>query len=191
MTRLPGAFPMKQAGSTISSRIRTAAVPAVVLLLALGLGVGAGAQTVPAEVVKAIKFRSIGPTRQGGRFVDVAVPAQDPNTIYMAAATGGLWKSVNNGISWESIFDNQTVISLGDLDVAPSNPNVLYLGTGEHTSSRSTYWGDGVYKSTDAGKTWTNIGLKDSHHIGRIIIDPKNPETVYVAVLGHLYSENA
>ena len=182
---------MKKAGSTVSRPVRAAAAAVVVLLLALFLGVEAGAQTLPPEVVNAVRFRSIGPTQQGGRFVDVAVPEQEPNTIYMAAATGGLWKSVNNGISWESIFDTQPVISLGDMAVAPSNAAILYLGTGEHTSSRSTYWGDGVYKSTDAGKTWTNIGLKDTHHIGRVLVDPKDPNIVYVAALGHLSSDNA
>ena len=102
--------------------------------------------------------------------------------------SGGLWKSVNNGISWEPIFDNQPVISIGDIAVAATDPKIVWVGTGEHTSSRSTYWGDGVYKSTDAGKTWTNVGLKDSHHIGRIVIDPKDPNIVYVAALGQLYT---
>ncbi len=162
---------------------------------ALGLAlmvcaVDLGAQTLPPEVLKTFTFRGIGPTRQSGRFTDIAVPELEPWTIYAATGSGGLWKSVNNGHSWEPIFDNQTVISIGDIAVAASNPGIVYVGTGEATSSRSTYWGDGVYKSTDAGKTWTNVGLKDTHHIGRIVIHPKNPDIVYVAALGHLYSEN-
>jgi len=148
------------------------------------------AQALSPDVAKAFKFRAIGSSRQSGRFVDFAVPAREPHTIYAASGSGGLWKSVNNGISWESIFDNQSVISIGDIAVADTDPNIVWVGTGEHTSSRSTYWGDGVYKSTDAGKTWTNMGLKDSHHVGRIVIDPKDPNIVYVAALGKLYSQS-
>src|SRR5512146_3144696 len=138
-------------------RHRTLLSAMLCLLVAGVAAVNIAAQAAPADIAKAIKFRAIGPTAQGGRFVDVAVPQQEPWTIYMAAATGGLWKSVNNGITWEPLFENQPVISLGDLDVAPSTPSIIYLGTGEHTSSRSTSWGDGVYKSTAAGKTWTNV----------------------------------
>jgi photosystem II stability/assembly factor-like uncharacterized protein len=157
----------------------------------LGLAVAdAAAQALSPEFLKAFPFRAIGPTRQSGRFVDVAVPEQQPHTIYMATGSGGLWKSVNAGTSWEPIFDNQPVISIGDIAVAPSNPNIVYVGTGEHTASRSTYWGDGVYKSTDAGKTWMNVGLEKSFHIGRIVVDPKDPNIVYVAALGKLYAEN-
>jgi len=156
------------------------------LLLASDLS----AQALGPEVLKAFNFRSIGPTRQSGRFVDIAVPPLEPATIYAATGSGGLWKSVNHGITWESIFDTQPVVSIGDIAVAPSNPAIVWVGTGEATTSRSTYWGDGVYKSIDAGKTWTNMGLPDSHHIGRIVIDPANPNIVYVAALGKMYSEN-
>ena len=141
-------------------------------------------------VLKALKFRSIGPTRQSGRFVDFAVPAQKPHTFYAATASGHLWKTENNGQTFESLFENEKVFSIGDIAVAPSDPNVLYLGSGEANNSRSTYWGDGVYKSVDAGKTWTNVGLKESHHIGRIVVHPADHRIVYVAALGHLYSEN-
>ncbi|MFQ5743610.1 MAG: hypothetical protein ACE5HV_08475 [Acidobacteriota bacterium] len=139
---------------------------------------------------KNIKYRSIGPTRQGGRVVDFAVPSQQPYTFYAATASGGLWKTVNNGLTYEPIFDHQSVISIGAVAVAPSDPQIVWVGTGEANNSRSSYWGDGVYKSTDAGKTWTNTGLKESHHIGRIVVHPTNPDIVYVAALGHLYSEN-
>ena len=144
-----------------------------------------------AEVLKTLEYRSIGPTQQSGRFVDFAVPLQRPNTFYAAAASGGLWKTENNGQTFEPLFENEKVFSIGDVAVAPSNPDLLWLGSGEANNSRSTYWGDGVYKSADAGKTWRNMGLKESHHIGRILINPANPDTVYVAALGHLYSENA
>ena len=145
---------------------------------------------VKEEWLKAVTYRSIGPTGQGGRFSDFAVPLQEPYTIYASLGSGGLWKTVNNGHSFTPIFDFEKVFSIGDIAVAPSNPNIVWVGTGEANSSRSTYWGDGVYKSTDAGKTWKNMGLPESHHIGRIVIHPTNPDVLYVAALGHLYSEN-
>src|SRR5688572_9927222 len=137
-----------------------------------------------------VSFRGIGPTRQGGRFVDYAVVEASPQTIYAATASGGLWKSENHGLTWASIFDNQEAVSIGAVALFQPNPNIVWLGTGEANNSRSTYWGDGIYKSTDAGKTWTNSGLHDSHHIGRIVTHPTDPNIVYAAVLGHLYSNN-
>jgi photosystem II stability/assembly factor-like uncharacterized protein len=142
------------------------------------------------DVLQGISYRSVGPTRQSGRFVDFAVPLQRPNTFYAATGSGGLWKTTNNGQTFEPIFDNEKVFSIGDVAVAPSDPDLLWVGSGEANNSRSTYWGDGLYKSTDAGKTWTNMGLKESHHIGRIVIHPTNRDIAYVAALGHLYSEN-
>ncbi len=143
------------------------------------------------ELLKSISYRSIGPTQQGGRFVDFAVPIQQPHTFYAAAGSGGLWKTTNNGQTFETLFENEKVFSIGDVAVAPSDPKIVWVGSGEANSSRSTYWGDGVYKSTDEGKSWTNMGLPESHHIGRIVIHPKNPDIVYVAALGHLYSQNS
>ncbi|MGH7503973.1 MAG: WD40/YVTN/BNR-like repeat-containing protein, partial [Longimicrobiales bacterium] len=151
---------------------------------------GATAQTLTPELLSAFEYRSIGPTRQSGRFVDIAVPRQRPYTFYIATASGHLWKTENNGITFDVLFDNEAVFSIGAIAVAPSNPDILYLGSGEANNSRSSYWGDGVYRSTDAGETWTNVGLPESHHIGRIVIHPANPDIVYVAALGHLYSEN-
>ncbi len=147
-------------------------------------------QTVNEKSLKNFNYRSIGPTRQSGRFVDFAVPTQQPYTFYAATASGGLWKTTNNGITFEPIFDFEKVFSIGDIAVAPSNPNIVWVGTGEANNSRSSYWGDGIYKSINGGKTWKNMGLKESQHIGRIIVHPKNPKIVYVAALGHLYSEN-
>jgi photosystem II stability/assembly factor-like uncharacterized protein len=145
---------------------------------------------VDKEILKNINYRETGPTRESGRFVDIAWNAKEPNTFYCATGSGGLWKTTNNGISFEALFTNEPVFSLGDVEVAPSNPSIVWVGTGEANNSRSTYWGNGVYKSTDAGKTWTHMGLDESHHIGAIIIHPENPDIVYVAALGHLYSEN-
>ncbi len=144
-----------------------------------------------AAVLKGLHFRSVGPTQQSGRFVDFAVPPGRPNTFYAASASGGLWKTENNGQTFEPLFENEKVFSIGDIAIAPSDPAILWLGSGEANNSRSTYWGDGVYKSVDAGKTWVNVGLNESHHIGRIVIHPTDPNVVYVAALGHLYSENA
>ncbi|MBN2265650.1 MAG: hypothetical protein JW775_07540 [Candidatus Aminicenantes bacterium] len=143
-----------------------------------------------ATVVKNVDFRPIGPTRPSGRFVDFAVPAQQAHTFYAAAASGHLWKTENNGQTFEPLFEHEKVFSIGDIAVAPSDPSILWLGSGEANNSRSTYWGDGVYKSLDAGKTWANMGLKESHHIGRVVIHPADPDIVYVAALGHLYTEN-
>ncbi len=174
-------------------RSRRVLLPGLFLaLFALGLDLPtqAGAQTLTEEQLSVFNYRSIGPTRQSGRFVDFAVPAQRPGTFYAASASGHLWKTENHGLTWEVLFTDQDVYSIGDIAVAPSNPDILYLGSGEANNSRSTYWGDGVYKSTDAGQTWTNIGLPESHHIGRIVVHPTDPNTVYVAALGHLYSEN-
>ena len=142
------------------------------------------------DVANAIPYRAIGPTRQSGRFVDFAVPLQRPHTFYAATGSGGLWKTDNNGQTFEPIFDHEKVFSIGDIAVAPSDPDILWVGTGEANNSRSTYWGDGVYKSTDAGKSWRNMGLPGSHHIGRIVVHPEDPDVIYVAALGHLYSEN-
>jgi photosystem II stability/assembly factor-like uncharacterized protein len=150
----------------------------------------ASAQPTAAALFDPIRFREIGPTRQGGRFVDFAVVESRPQTFYAATATGGLWKTVNNGISFESVFDNQPVASIGAVAVSQSNPDIVYVGTGEGNNSRSSYWGDGVYKSTDGGRTWKNVGLPKSQHIGRIVVHPTNPNIVFVAALGALYSEN-
>jgi len=161
-------------------------------VLATGLQwpVEASAQTLTEDQLSAFNYRSIGPTRQSGRFVDIAVPSQRPGTFYIAAASGHLWKSENHGLTYEVLFENEAVYSIGAIAVAPSDPDILYLGSGEGNNSRSSYWGDGIYKSTDAGQSWTNIGLPESHHIGRIAVHPADPNTVYVAALGHLYSEN-
>jgi photosystem II stability/assembly factor-like uncharacterized protein len=142
------------------------------------------------ELLKSFSYREIGPTRQGGRYVDFAVVEKDPYIFYAATASGGLWKTINNGITFQPLFTNEKVFSIGAVAVDQRDPKVVWVGTGEANNSRSSYWGDGIYKSTDGGKTWTNMGLKESHHIGRIIIHPEDSNILYVAALGHLYSEN-
>lgn len=146
------------------------------------------------DLVKAFTYRNIGPFRVGARISDIAVPDSPARdhlyTYYVAAWTGGLWKTTDNGTTFRPVFDGQSKQTIGDVTVAPSNPDIVWVGTGDGFCSRSSYAGDGVYKSTDGGKTWRNMGLKDSHHIPRIVIHPQNPDLVYVASLGHLYSEN-
>jgi len=143
-----------------------------------------------AQIVDAIRFREIGPTAQGGRYVEFAVVESNPRIFYAATATGGLWKTVNNGISFTSVFDDQPDFALGAVALAQSRPDLVYVGTGESNNSRSTYDGNGVYKSVDAGKTWTKSGLPNAGRIGRIVVHPKNPDIVFVAASGRLYSEN-
>src|SRR6516164_6173900 len=142
------------------------------------------------EFLKTLKPRSIGPANMSGRIVDVAVYDQRPSIMYVASASGGLWKTVNNGITFAPVFERESSVALGAVALAQSNPDIVWVGTGENNARNSVSWGDGVYKSTDGGKTWQNVGLKDSHHIGRIVIDPKNPDIVYVAALGHLWGAN-
>ena len=139
------------------------------------------------ELLKPFVFRSIGPAVTGGRVVDIEAHPKQPYTIYVAAASGGLWKSINAGTTWTPIFDDQKSISIGDVAIAPSNPDIVWVGTGEHNNQRSAHYGDGVYKSLDGGKTWKNMGLHEILHIGRIAIDYKDPNTVYVAAMGPLY----
>jgi photosystem II stability/assembly factor-like uncharacterized protein len=143
-----------------------------------------------AQVFESIRFREVGPTRQGGRYVDYAVNESDPRVFYAATATGGLWKTVNHGITFTAVFDDQPDFALGAVALAQSRPDTVYLGTGEANNSRSTYDGNGVYKSTDGGQTWTNVGLRDAGRIGRIVVHPKNPDVVFVAASGKLYTEN-
>ena len=140
--------------------------------------------------LKRFVFRSIGPASMGGRIDDIAVSEQNPYVMYIAFATNGVWKSTNNGTTFTPIFDTYTTHSIGDIAIAPSDPNIVWVGTGEPNNRQSSSYGDGIYKSTDAGKTFTKMGLEDSQTIGRIVIDPKDPNTVYVAVIGHLFGPN-
>ncbi|MDH7512686.1 MAG: hypothetical protein QHH14_07055 [Clostridiales bacterium] len=137
-----------------------------------------------------LTWRCIGPANMGGRIDDLAVVETNPRIIYVATASGGLWKTTNNGVTWEPIFDSQTTSTIGDVTVSPSHPDIVWVGTGEPNNRQSSSWGDGVYKSEDGGRTWKNMGLRDSHHIGRIVIHPANPDVVYVAALGHLWGPN-
>jgi photosystem II stability/assembly factor-like uncharacterized protein len=140
------------------------------------------------ETLKAIEFRSIGPSLTTGRISDVAVDPKNPSVWYVAVASGNLWKTENRGNTWTPIFDDQGSFSLGAVTVDPRDSNVVWLGTGENNNQRSVAYGDGVYKSTDAGKTWKRMGLENSEHIQNIVIDPRNSNTVYVTAIGPLWS---
>ncbi len=142
------------------------------------------------NLLSSMKWRNIGPAIMGGRTVDFAVVESNPSIIYAAMGPSGLWKSTNAGITWKPIFDNQKVISVGAVAVSQSNPDIVWVGTGEATCRNSVSVGNGVYKSEDGGKTWRHMGLDDTEHISRIVIDPKNPDVVYVAAMGHLWGKN-
>jgi photosystem II stability/assembly factor-like uncharacterized protein len=142
------------------------------------------------SIFKKLLWKFIGPVWMSGRITDVEVPHNQINTIYATTASGGVWKTYNQGITWEPIFEDAPSTSIGDMAVSKSDPNIIWVGTGENNSSRYSYSGTGVYKSEDRGKNWLHMGLTDTHHIGRILIHPRNPNIVYVAAMGHLYSYN-
>lgn len=141
------------------------------------------------SLVKNIPFRNVGPTVMSGRVVDLEVDPDDPTHFYAAFASGGLWETTNEGASFTPLFQNEIVMTIGDIAVDWKN-EVIYVGSGENNSSRSSYSGYGLFKSTDGGSSWTHLGLPESHHIGRILIDPRDPNTLVVGVLGKLYSTN-
>ena len=145
---------------------------------------------LPEEWVKAMKWRCIGPATMGGRITSVAVYEADPTTYWVATASGGLLRTTNNGVTFEHQFDKQGVVSIGAVAVAPSDRNVVWVGTGEANPRNSVSYGDGVYRSTDGGKSWQHMGLKDAFQIGKILVHPKDPSTVYVGALGRLYGPN-
>lgn len=145
-----------------------------------------------AETPYKLEWIALGPTVNSARADVVQVDATHPGTMYVGFGSGGLWKTVNHGVTWQSIFEEQTALGVGDFELAPSNPNIIYLGTGEHLKKPRNFTlpGTGMYRSDDAGHTWRNIGLEDSWSIAEIAIHPANPEIVLVAVLGHLWSNN-
>ena len=164
----------------------------------------AGAQSKPANkkaaatpdsskfttgLLSGLALRSIGPALTSGRVADIAIDPSDKRTWYVGAAAGGVWKSTNGGISFSPIFDGQGSFSIGVVVIDHANPNVIWVGTGENNAQRVVAYGDGVYKSLDGGKSWTNMGLKQSEHIGRILIDPRNSDVVYVAAQGPLWKK--
>ena len=151
------------------------------------------AQTNPpalSEVLfKKFKARSIGPATMGGRVSDIAIDPRNPAVFYVGLATGGLFKTGDNGVTFDAIFEKESVQSIGAVAVAPSDSDVVWVGTGEASDRNSAEWGNGVYRSIDGGTTWKNVGLSGSRAISRIIVDPKKPETAFVAVHGNLWAD--
>ncbi len=143
--------------------------------------------TDPTALAGFLKWREIGPAVVGGRISDLAVDEADSRNIYVGTATGGVWKSTNHGTTWTAVFTDQSTASIGDVTLAPSNPNVVWVGTGEPQNRQSSPWGDGVFKSMDGGRTWTSLGLEETRHISRIQVHPRNPDIAYVAAVGNLW----
>jgi photosystem II stability/assembly factor-like uncharacterized protein len=162
--------------------------------LALSFAIAAAAQPLTPALLNGLQWRSIGPAATGGRIADIAVgkAAGEPLAIYAATTSGGIFKSVNEGVSWSPIFDHAGgMMSMGAVAVSPSNPSVVWAGTGEADNRQSSSWGDGIYASLDGGMTWTKKGLEETRHIGRIVVHPNDPNTVYVAAVGHLWGPNS
>ena len=171
--------------------IRTGLILASSLAIALasGLWVVHAQQTLDPSMYSGLHWRMIGPFRSGRVNGVTGVPGQ-PHTFYFGSVGGGLWKTTNAGRTWDPVFDSQPIASIGAVTVAPSSPSTVYVGTGEADMRSQITYGNGMYKSTDAGKTWTHIGLDDTRQIGRVVVDPRDPNTVFVAALGHVYGPN-
>ncbi|MEO7967059.1 MAG: hypothetical protein ABIT38_24430, partial [Gemmatimonadaceae bacterium] len=159
-------------------------IRAIPLIVATSLSLRAQSASTSLD---SLPWRQIGPASFGGRIDDIEAVPSHPSTIFVGSAGGGVFRSVNNGTTWSSVFDNAGgSISIGDIAIAPSDENVVWVGTGEANSRQSTTWGDGVYKSLDGGTHWQFMGLRESQHVGRIAIHPRDPNIVFVAALGHL-----
>src|SRR6266576_896059 len=140
-----------------------------------------------ADTFDGLKFRSIGPGAESGRVMSIAVNPKKTSEFYVGVASGGVWKTVNDGTTWTPLFDGEGSYSTGWVALDPNDPSVVWVGAGESNSQRSVAYGDGVYRSDDGGKTWKNVGLKASERIGRIAIDPRNSDSVYIAAQGPLW----
>ncbi len=138
---------------------------------------------------KNLKARSIGPAVMGGRVSDIAIDPRNPFVFYVGLGHGGVFKTNDNGVTFDPIFDKQPMLSIGAVAVAPSDSDVIWVGTGEANDRNSSDWGDGVYRSTDGGEKWQNVGLKNSRAIARIVVDPKKPDVAYVAAMGNLWAD--
>lgn len=144
---------------------------------------------ITSSSLSGIKLRSIGPAFMSGRIADIAIHPTNNNIWYVAVGSGGVWKTVNSGTTWKPIFDNQASYSIGCITLDSNNPNIVWVGTGENVGGRHVGYGDGIYKSEDGGKSWKNMGLKNSEHISKIIVNPINSNIIYVAIQGPLWSK--
>jgi photosystem II stability/assembly factor-like uncharacterized protein len=162
-------------------------IAAVLVVCGLTLVPVVIAQQYDVSLYSGLRWRMIGPFR-GGRVNAVSCVPGQPNTFYFGSVGGGVWKSTNSGRSWTPVFDSQPIASIGAIGVAPSNPNIVYVGSGEADMRSQISYGNGMYKSTDAGKTWSHIGLDNTRQIGRVIVDPKNRNIVFARVLPGSYT---
>jgi photosystem II stability/assembly factor-like uncharacterized protein len=173
--------------NVMTASIRATITAALILAAATALA----QQPAPTSAFDALTWRHIGPAAFGGRIDDVEGVRGKPNIIFVATASGGIFKSTNRGVTWKPVFDEEGFsLSIGDIAIAPSDSNIVWAGTGEPNNRQSSSWGDGIYKSIDGGETWVHMGLRDTHHIGRVVIHPTNPNLVFVAALGHLWGPN-
>src|SRR5262245_62097457 len=150
----------------------------------------APAEPPPIAALKNLSWRSIGPANMGGRVTAIHGVPGDPKTFYVGGADGGIWKTTNGGVTFTGIFENQPTYSIGAIALAPSDANVIWVGTGEGDPRNSASFGDGVYRSTDGGESWKHLGLADSEKIKRIVVDPRDPDIAYVCALGHEWGGN-
>lgn len=170
-------------------RPTAACLTALSLLLAV-TAAGAGTDEGGDGPFDGLAMRNIGPVNMSGRVTDVEGIPGEPDVVYVGAASGGVWKTTDGGLTFEPIFDEQPIASIGDIALAPSNPDVVYVGTGEANPRNSVSFGDGVYKSTDGGRTWRHVGLRESRHVARVLVHPTDPDLVYVAALGSVFGPN-
>lgn len=177
--------------SSMISKVMGVSLSVTVLTIAPFLSL-AGQENLDASrlITEGVVFREIGPAIMGGRISDIAVNVGNPANIFVGFATAGLWKTTSDGMAWESKFDNQITASIGAVTMDPSNPNVIWVGTGEPQNRQSSPYGYGVFKSVDGGDTWISVGLSETRHIGRIVVHPQDPNVVYVAAVGHLWGPN-
>lgn len=170
--------------------LRGASVLLVAGLVPYAPAQGPGSDDEPADPFGGLAWRELGPLNVGGRVETIAIDPRDGDTMYVGAGCGGVFKTTNGGMSWTSIFDDYGVASIGEVALAPSDPDVVWLGTGETLMARSSFPGRGVFRSDDGGGSWSACGLEDTHHIARVIVHPRDPDVVWVAALGHLFSSN-
>src|SRR5262245_51596267 len=162
------------------------ALSAIAVCSMSGLGFAQGSTPIAQQFEK-LHFRSIGPATMSGRIAELAVYERNPAIWYVGTAHGGVWKTTSNGVSFTPLLQDRGLLSIGDVTVSQSNPDIIWVGTGESNNRQSISWGDGVWKSTDGGKTFEHVGLKDSKHINRIVIDPNNNDIVLVGATGPLF----